>query len=218
MSKTPTEIATASRQRYNSVNDTFYSDAEIIDIVYEGELDLAQYALVIEDVDTSVTTVAGTQSYSLPSNTIAIRRVEYDGAKLKKINFREDDALTGSNSDQTTQGTPQYYYEWNDKIYLRVLPDAAKTLRIHRYKEPTVLTTASTALSIPSRYHMNLIDYVVGEMAAKDKNFKVASYFNSRWELKKQRAKLFEQKRRRRDSMPVVNSEEVLGVTVLGAT
>lgn len=217
MALTPTQVAELTRRRYNGVNDDFWSDDEVIKLLFEGEMELAIKAHVIQDKDTSITTVASTQSYAYPSNTIAIRRIEYDGEKLKQISFREDDALTLSNSTSTVEGTPQYYYLWDDTIYLRVIPDAAKTLTVYRFKEPTILTTSSTAFSIPSRYQLDLIDYAVGEMAAKDKNFKVARYFNDQWDKKVFHAKMYEKKRNRSSGYATVKDEEALAVTALGS-
>ena len=38
---TPTEIMTRARTRYNAVGDKFFSDAELLDGIYEASMELA---------------------------------------------------------------------------------------------------------------------------------------------------------------------------------
>ncbi len=211
---TPTEIETAARNKYNSVGDSFYSQDEILDLIWEACLDLTRETNLIERVYTS-STVIGQQEYSYPTSTIAIKRITYGGQKLKPITFREDDAVTGLNQGTTDQGTPTYYYLWNETIYLRPIPSAVGTLKIFSYNEPSEVTNTST-LEIPLQYHMNLTDYVVSEMAAKDSNFSAAKYYREKWEKSKLRAKVWQKKRLRTDSFSVVQDEEQMVGSYLG--
>ena len=215
---TPAQVEARARQRYNSVSDTnFFTQAEIFDLIYDAELELSMEALVIENKDATITTVDGTRTYAFPSLTIAIKRIEYDGQKLEKIDFRDDDRLTLSNSAVATKGTPQYYEMFNDVIFLRPVPDSAKTLTIYLYQEPVLLTTAATALSVPTRYHSYLVDFVVSMMAAKDDDLREAAvFYGNKWEANIEKAKKWERKRRRQDSFASVKDEESLGVTIVG--
>lgn len=214
---TPAQVETAARRRYNSENSTFWSQDEIFKVIYEAEQILAMDALVIEATDTSITTVAGTRAYNKPSLFIAVKRIEYNGGKLKKIDFREDDALTLSNSTTTAQGTPQYYVEFDDQFLLRPIPDAAQTLTIYGYQEATLLTTASTTLSTPARCHSSLINYVAAVMASKDENWEMYNYFMQFWQKDVERHIAFTAKKKRQDGFAVVKDEESLAVTLLGA-
>lgn len=215
---TPAQVETYARARYNASGSNFWSSDEIMKIIYGAELELATECMIIEGApDTSTTTVSGTQSYSFPSLCIGIKRIEYDGMKLKPMDMRDDDALTASLSTTTETGTPQYYFIWNSKVYLRPVPDAAETLTIYPYQEPTLLTTSSTSLSVPTRVHMKLIYPVVAAMAEKDDNFKLADRYRALWEdvIKKEKALIA--KRKRLDGFAVVKDEDVLPNTLLGA-
>lgn len=214
---TPAQVEEQARRIHNAASSTFWSQDEIFKLIYEAEKRLATDALAIEARDTSTSTVAGTQSYAVPSLCISIKRLEYNGGKLVEIDMRDDDRLTLSNADSTVQGTPQYYWEWNGTVYLRLIPSAVKTLKFYYYKLPTYLTTSSTALSIPTEYHADLIDYVVSEMAAKDSNYTMARYYNQKWEANVVRAVQFMAKKRRRDSFAAVKDEEVLASTIIGS-
>lgn len=211
---TPTELNNTARRRYNAVNDTFWSDEEIYDLIYDGCIDLAREAEVIRRVYTA-STVASTRTYAYPTNTMAIKRIEYNGQKLKPIDFREDDAITWGDSSTTDSGTPQYYAVWNETIYLRPIPDSVGTLSIYSINEPSSITVASV-LEIPSEYHMDLVTYIVAEMAAKDTNVGVAKYYIDRWEKKKTDAKRFEKKKLRADSFTSVKAEESANGNYLG--
>ena len=210
----PTDLETAARNRYNSISDNFFSQAEIFSLIYDAEMELARETLVIEST-TTTPTVIGTQGYAYPTEVIDLKRVTYDGKKLKPLTFREDDAITGLNQTTLSQGTPQYYFIWDQYIYLRPIPSAVATLAIYSYNEPGLVTSTST-LEVPTMHHMALLDYVVSEMAAKDSNFNAANYYTAKWERKKQDIKRWVKKNRRGDSFNVVQDEDSLIEGYLG--
>ncbi len=211
---TPTEIETAARNRYNSIGDSFFGQNEILDLLWDACLDLTRECNLIERVYTT-STVASQQEYSYPTSTISIKRITYEGKKLKPITMREDDAITGLNQSTTSEGTPQYYYVWNETIYLRPLPSSVGTLKIYTYNEPQQLTTSSS-LEIPTQFQMDLLDYIVSEMAAKDSNFTAAQYYANKWEQAKMNIKKWQRKRLRGDSFATVQDEEAMIESYLG--
>jgi hypothetical protein len=214
---TPAQVEEAARRRYNAVDSGFWSQDELFKVIWEGEQELAMDSLVIEARDTSIPTVAGTRAYARPSLFIAIKRIEYDGRKLKRIDDREDDLLTLSDAGTAEQGTPLYYWEWNDSIYLRPIPDAVETLTIYGFKEATLLTTASTTLSTPTRCHQALIKYVAAQMAAKDQKWEIYDRFMDAWMGDVKAIRHWTQKKKRTDGFAVVKDEDQQGVTLLGS-
>jgi hypothetical protein len=210
-----TDLNAQTRNQYNATGDTFFSDAEIYQYYYEGCLQYARECLLIEGTDTSITTVSGTQTYSVPSLTIFIKRVTYNGQKLKAIDFREDDVLTVLNQGTTATGTPIYVALFNSLLYLRPTPDAAQTLKIFRYKEPAAITSAST-LEIPTQFHPTLNNYALSCMYAKDKDFNASAFYITLWEKDKHEAKKWAKKKQRGDSFAVVKAEDHLAETILG--
>jgi hypothetical protein len=214
---TPAQVETYARDRYNAASSTFWSQDVIFKLIYQAELELATECLVIEgEPDTSISTVANTVSYSFPSLCIGIKRVLYDGNKLRPIDFREYDALNLSPSSTAPTGSPQYYAVWNSKLYLYPTPDAAETVTVYPYQEPTLLTTQSTSLSTPVRVHMKLVDYVVAAMAEKDGNYQMADRYRALWEKTKGLEKRLIAKRKRTDGYALVKTEENLPNTMLG--
>lgn len=211
---TPTQLETAARNKYNAIGDSFYGQNEIFDLIYDACNQLARETLCIK-ATYSTSTVAAQQEYTKPTNTISIKRITYEGKKLKPINFREDDSITGLNQSVTDQGTPTYYFEWDDTIYLRPIPSGVGTLKIYSINAHDVITSTST-LSIPSEYHMNLVDYAVSEMCAKDQNFEMATWYSNKWEKFKLDCLRFEKKKLRGDSFASVQAEESLIEGYLG--
>src|SRR3990167_9776787 len=120
---TPAQIELSARRRYNAVNDTMWSESEMWDMIYGACLEVSDEGYVIERTYT-VSTVASTQDYDFPTNTIAVKRATWDGRKLTRIDMIEDDALTGLNQTTTDTGNPEFYWIWNDTISLRPVPSS----------------------------------------------------------------------------------------------
>jgi hypothetical protein len=215
---TPSQVETAARNRYNASSDSFYSQSEIFDLIYQGEMILATETNCIEASDSTTTTVSGTQSYAFPTNFISVKRVEWNGRRLKRVDMREDDLLTAMAADTTTTGDPTYYFEWNGYVYLREIPGSAETLKFFGYKQPTALSTSpvSSSLSVPARYHTSLINYVTAHIAAKDKDFEGLQSFMKLWEQDLQRARVYEKRRQRMDQFSYVRTEEQMSHTEFG--
>ncbi len=208
---TPATIETAARRKYNAASSSFYASAEIYDLIYQAELEIARETKMLEGV-TTTTSTAGTQSYAYPTGVLEIKRVEYNGIKLEPIDFREDDVLTLYDSNSTTQGTPRYYFDWGSTLYLRPLPDTSSVqIRIHYYKEPAAVTTAAQVLEIPALFHMCIVDFVTAEFALKDGNEAVADRYFSRWYDKHLPAmKAWTRRRRTGDGFKMVKLDEAL--------
>jgi len=203
---TPTEIETSARNRYNSIGDSFFSQAEILDMMWDACLDMTRETNIIERLY-STSTVASQQDYTYPTNAIALKRVTYEGRKLMPISLREDDQITGLNQATTATGTPRYYFIWNSVISLRPVPTGVGTLKIYTYNEPSVITNTSV-LEIPVQFHMDLIDYIVSEMAAKDSNFQAAQYYQQKWEQAKLNVKKWQKRRLRSDGFSSVQMDD----------
>ena len=209
---TPAEIVTAARRKYNAENAGFYADSELYGLIYEAELQLIGEEYIVQDIDTSITTVSGTRTYSKPSLTVTIERIEWNGEVLRKVDgFHVDDDLSAENPDTTATGTPRYWFEFADLIYLRPKPDAAQTLKLFRTKAPAAVTTASQTLEIPVHFHRDITNYVASEMAAKDENFQMAKFWGDKWEQSKLRFKSWAKRKKRAGGMATVKSEEVYG-------
>jgi len=203
---TPTSIIAAARNKYNAIGDSFWSDEELLGLIYDACVDMNREAMFIERVY-STSTVAGQQEYAYPTDTTTIKRITYNGKKLTPIDFREDDAITGLNQSTASTGTPSFYFIWDETVSLRPIPSDVGTLKIWVYNEPAAIQISSV-LEIPTQFHSDIINYLVGEMANKDKEFDHADRYFARWEKAKITAKAFARKKRRGDALAHVKDEE----------
>ena len=63
---------------------------------------------------------------------------------------------------------------------------------------------------------MDLLDYIVSEMAAKDSNFEAAKYYANKWVEAKDSIKKWQKKRLRGDSFASVQDEDSMVEGYLG--
>lgn len=210
---TPTELMTYVRQRYNAVGDDLFSDTLLLNMIYDASMTLSKKAYVIERTYTT-STVVSQQEYDWPTNAFAIKRITYNGQKLSPINFREDDAMTLSNSATTATGTPCYYALFNRTFYLRPIPDAVQTLKVFSYNFPQSISTTST-IEIPSEYHLDLALYMLAEMHAVEKNYEGSNYYRNLWDKRVSEIKTEQRKRVRADSFAGVQDVDSLPTSLL---
>lgn len=203
------EVLTAARNKYNSIGDSFFSDSELLGLLYQACVKMNQDSKIIEATYTT-STVASQQEYAYPTNTVEIKRITYDGKKLEPISMIQDDTLTGYSQATTSTGTPVAYFIWNDTISLRPVPDSVGTLKIYSYNEPAALTINS-ALEIPTIFHFDLVDFVVSEMAAKDKQFDHADRYLASFTRACAKALQYSRKKKRADGFASVQDEQDKG-------
>jgi hypothetical protein len=180
---TPAQIETAARRKYNSTSSSFFATAEIYDLIYQAELEIAEETKVIEVTAlVSGGSIDGTRAYAIPTTISEVKRVEYDGRKLTKIDFDQDDVLTLFDSNTTVEGEPFQFSEWGGSLYLRPIPDTSSLqIRVYGFGLPAEVTSPSQVLEVPAIFHMKIVDRVVGEMAMKDSNTAIGSQYISLW-------------------------------------
>lgn len=204
---TPTELNTYARQMYNATADDFYSEAELYTHQQAAQNILARECNAIENTYTTPT-VASQQEYSWPTNAIAIKRITYNGQKLTKISFREDDFLTGFNQATTSTGRPIAYAIFDRTIYLRPVPDVVYSLKLFTFDKPGEVTASST-LDVPEIFHLGMANYLLWKMATKDQNFQAAAEFKAQWEEEVERCRMWSRKRQVADGFNQVRDENI---------
>lgn len=118
-----------------------------------------------EATDT-ITTVAGTQEYTLSSETADldsqnIISISVQGATNKKIPYIPFNQLRAGHPDFDIDatGVPQNYYLQNGKLGFWPSPDAAYTIFMDYYKLPTELSADADESIIPLSYREALLHY-----------------------------------------------------------
>jgi hypothetical protein len=179
---TPSEIETAARRMLNAAGSSFWSSDEIIgDYLYMAAMEMASETFCIEN-RYSTTSVSSQEEYAKPTRSLAIKRVTYDGEKLKPISAQQRDSID-LNTNTTITGTPQYYDWFDESIILFPAPDSSsKTIKIWSYDEPSRPTSTST-LEIPTRFHGYLVIGTAYYMSLKELGHPHVSRFEVQWAM-----------------------------------
>lgn len=104
------------------------------------------------NTDTSTTTVAGTQSYSLPSGFLEASAIIYQSNPYRTLRFMANGDFYRQYNVTQTSGLPTFFTIVGEKILLGVAPDSAKTLQIDFYKTLTPLSESNTTNTILTNY------------------------------------------------------------------
>ena len=194
---TPAALETLIRNRFNALNDTFFSSSEIESYIWSAELELATELDLIEDSSTD-TTVADQRNYNFPTNAYKIKAVNVDDESLKRISLKvgQDAEIW----DDASSGTPDAFYEWNEVIYLDPPPDTAgQDIDIYYYELPTDPSVSGT-LDLPAELHQRLANKVLADMYGKDQNSSMAAYYTKMWEgVDKPAIRSWKQRKKRGD-------------------
>jgi len=201
---TPTELTDYARQRYNAVGDAHFADGEMRRYIWQAQMELAKESLCIRSVYTT-STVASQQEYSFPTSTISIKRITIAGNKIEPRSLEE--VLDLSSSVASPTGASYIYAIWNEVLYLAPIPDAVYALKIFSVNEPQEVTTTSI-LEVPSRYHLDLAEFINEQMTLKDKNYQGAALYTVKWKEAKRAAKVFERKMLRGQQLSFVKDAD----------
>ena len=183
MALTPASLV--ERIRYmTGESDTFWTDPEIYAYMTEAE------QLVTDRVDcsqdsTTIASVANQRQYDVPDRVKDLKRVEYNGQKIKNIDFNELGALEDTGSDSTSTGDPRFYYMWGDKIGVSPVPGNDGT-NISMYFTAAITTdysAATASFNTPSWIPHYYADFILWRSYMKDDELKkTASVYEARWE------------------------------------
>lgn len=213
---TPAEIINAANQRYNSVGDAFFPDSEAYLVCWHGAMQLAVAGNLIERPFTA-STVIGTQSYDYPTNMYAVVRVTYAGQKITIISQRQDDTLSMYNQSTTATGSPRFAFDFGNALYLRPIPGAVGTLKVWGYCRPQPYTAASTTTEIGDEWSMDLVNLILAEKCAKNKNYSGQANYMGLWQTALNNAAAHKRRLKRANGFAVVVDVDTVPETFLGS-
>ena len=98
----------------------------------------------METVDTSITTVAGTQSYDLPTGYLELRYAMLQTSPYTMLQYMSPADFFRVYNAGEGSGMPVYYTIVGKKIYLGHEPDSANVLELGFFKTPTALSDSNT--------------------------------------------------------------------------
>jgi hypothetical protein len=210
---TPQQIENAARRKYNSVGSSFYAQEEIWDLIYQAECEIAAEARILEFKAT--VSAEAIIPFTDLDNLHEITKVFMGAQRLHKIDMQQAEAMGFNVTDNTeTTGTPQYYMDRTSAagraLFLYPSSDTEVELDIFGVREPALVTSAAQVLETPSMFHHCIVDYVVAEMAAKDKQWDTSQKYFDKW-YQKHLPSIIKWDRRRKssDRFNIVKDEEI---------
>lgn len=164
---------------------SFWSDAELLDLINEAEKDFHNKIRMMESTAV-MSTVVGRANYPLPSNWVSDRGMFYnaqtetglpDWQRLSPTNL-EKMAQENRNflaNDTNSLDTPNSYWIWGREVYLYPVPDEVRDVYMFFKSSPVPLTAATQHLNTDE----NLIDgiqaYVLWKAWSKEKELDLAA-------------------------------------------
>lgn len=169
------------RTRMNAKNDTtYFTNEELYALITAACNEILGVLGLIEALDTSITTVASTQSYAFPTNVVSIKKLLYNGYPVMHVSPRQAETLKEGNVVAT--GRPEYWYDWNRTIYFVPKPSEAVTVTLFCEKMHSFIdNSAQTTIDLPAVLHFRMLDRVLGMMYGKDLNVNMMGHYEQMW-------------------------------------
>tara|TARA_R100001509_G_scaffold139698_1_gene94201 strand:+ start:901 stop:1530 length:630 start_codon:yes stop_codon:yes gene_type:complete len=104
------------------------------------------------NTDTSTTTVAGTQSYSLPTGYLEATTVIFQSDPYCTLRFISNSDFYNKYNASQSRGKPTYFTIVGSNILLGVAPNSSTTLQINYYKSLTALSDSNASNDILTNY------------------------------------------------------------------
>jgi len=178
---TPAIIFSQIRNQANESSAAFWSDAEIYQLMTDGE-NLVSTELGCTQDSTSFSTGDGTREYTIGSDMGRVHRLTWDTLRLRQIDINQLDELEGNSyggsTDQT--GQPEYYYLYGSLLGFSPVPQSTKNCSIYYNKIPTAISVSSTSFTIKQQYAYPITSYCLWMMFVKDQQLQEEASFYQR--------------------------------------
>ena len=106
----------------------------------------------MEAVSTSITTVAGTQSYDLPTGYLELRYAMLQTSPYTMLQYMSPADFFRVYNEGEGTGMPVYYTIVGKKIYLGHSPDSANVLELGFFQRATALSSSNTTNDILTNF------------------------------------------------------------------
>lgn len=177
------ELITRVRQELVETVGSFWSDAELLNLLVKGERDFVNRTRILEDRAT-LDVVAGQSRYPLPANWLSARAVFYNDKqgdstrpdawrRLHPSNLekRAQENQNFLSTDPLKRSTPRTYWIWGREIIIEPVPLYSGTSDITLFfkSKPIPLTVATQQLNVDDSLSDGLEAYMLWKAWKKEK-------------------------------------------------
>lgn len=160
------QIRTAVRDEISEPTAGFWSNAEIDRWINRANYDLVDAAGIESASAQTITTIDGTESYSLASDAGLVEQVELVD-KTDSTEFTILRPLSLEQRDTDGKSEPVGYYVNGTKLFVVPVPDGVYTLRVWYTRAGVTLSADSDTPIIPARFHDLLTLFAVSQAKRK---------------------------------------------------
>jgi len=157
---TLSDVRTDVRDHLDEATAAYWGNTELDRWINEATRDIARRAEVLQSVD-NIDTVAGTQEYTMASNTLRVYRVEWipSSSLIYPLEYRDFHSMDQVwwTQQETQEGFPYWYTMWgfppNLKLIAYPTPSEVGVLRVRYYRLPTEAENDGDTLEVPQGWH-----------------------------------------------------------------
>jgi hypothetical protein len=172
------EALTNIRTFLDEPNPQFWTNAQLTAYINMGQADVQRKAEALEQKGT-IAVVANQQTYTAPTDTFRIYRIEYiqTGSQqtytLEFRGYNEMDAVWGT-YQQYPGSFPSYYTLWINPPAIDIVtypvPAEAGTMNVYYYRQPLPVVLTTDTLDCLPGFEDVIYDYVVYRAYRQDAN------------------------------------------------
>lgn len=167
--RTAQEVSKAVRRQFGDDAGVQIEDSDIIRWINDAQDTIASRNRFLKATST-VVAEPGRSTYRWPTERILqVESVHYDGYRIRNVPFAS--AEEHRRDGDTKTGTPRIWYEWAGKFIFYPAPDDSKEITLYLTLKPTPVVGLGDTLSVPDRYFMDVVRYVLTQAYEMDEDW-----------------------------------------------
>lgn len=162
------DVIAEVKTQFGDTSGTELTDAMIARWTNQAQIEIVSQNPFLKATATQ-NTVAGTQTFILPSDVLQVETLQFDGVILENMSFEQYN--TKYRGAQLSTGTPTTWSVWGNSVYLYPVPDNVKTVTIFYVKSPTNVSSPNDLLACPDRYFNAIVEFCMSRAFAMDEDW-----------------------------------------------
>jgi len=170
-----TDVATRVRASFGDISGAQLGDANILLWINDGQREIVNSNPILRS--SKLTDLVVNQAdYTFPSDKVLVIEAVYvDGYPIDNVTPQaaREYIQKADPSSESTAERPEIWYERAGVLTFWPKPNKSITngLKLEYIKNPTSLTSLSSAVNIPDRYFNELVNYVIAQSLEMDENY-----------------------------------------------